>query len=169
MDHTIICFDEAAFRLVPVYRKRWFFKGEKPRAIFWWCNKKLNVFGALIDGQELFYDFFDAQNSITFKAFLSRLFETLDENKKYVFILDNASWHKTDVIKKYLAKNENVKVEYLPPYSPELNPIETIWKITRANETNSRFYENLDVLQEALENYWTKNNFMLNVSNYLCR
>lgn len=168
MDHIVVCFDEASFRLVPVYRKRWFFKGKKPQAIFWWCNKKLNVFGALINGQELFYDFFDAQNSITFKAFLSRLFEVLDENKKYVFILDNASWHKTDVIKKYLSEHNNVKVEYLPPYSPELNPIETIWKITRANETNSRFYENLDVLQEALENFWTKNTFMLKVSNYLC-
>lgn len=169
MDHTIVCFDEAGFRLVPVYRKRWFFRGEKPHATFWWSNKKLNVFGALIDGQELFYDFFEAQNTITFKAFLNRLFEKLDEHKKYVFILDNASWHKTDIIKKYLARHRNVKVEYLPPYSPELNPIETVWKITRANMTNSRFYENLDMLQEALENFWTKNNFMLNVSNYLCR
>lgn len=169
MDHTIVCFDECAFRLVPVYKKMWFFKGEKPRGKFFWSNKKINVFGALIDGKKLFYDFFDAQNSLTYKAFLSRFMKTLDENKQHVFILDNASWHKTDVIKNYLARSPNVKVEYLPPYSPELNPIETCWKITRANITNSRFYKNLEVLQEALEEFWTNNFFMLNVSNYLCR
>lgn len=147
----------------------WFFTGEKPRGIFWWSNKKLNVFGALINGQELFYDFFDAQNSITFKAFLNRLIETLDMNKKYVFILDNASWHKTDIIRNYLATFNNITVQYLPPYSPELNPIETVWKITRNKKTNSRFYKNLDLLQESLEDFWTNHIFKLNISNYLCR
>ncbi len=147
----------------------WFFKGEKPRGTFFWSNKKLNVFGALVNGEKLFYDFFDAQNSLTYKAFLSRFMKTIDKNKQYVFILDNASWHKTSVIKNYLARFNNVKVEYIPPYSPELNPIETVWKITRANITNSRFYKNLDLLQEALEEFWSKNFFTLNTSNYLCR
>jgi len=68
-------------------------------------------------GKSYFMIFFYAQNSIIFKAFLEGLFETLDENKKYVFILNNANWHKTDIIKKYLAKYENIKVQYLPPYS----------------------------------------------------
>lgn len=168
MDHTIVCFDECAFRLVPVYRKIWFLKGKKPNGLFFWSNKKLNVFGAYIEGKKLFYEFHIAQNSLTYLAFLSSFVETLDEKRKYVFILDNAGWHKTEVIRKFLAKQKNIKVEYLPPYSPELNPIETCWKTTRARITNSNCFKTLDSLQEKLENFWNRHFFTQKISNYLC-
>ena len=131
MDHKLVCFDEVSFRLVPVYRKMWYLKGQKPRGRFFWSNKKITIFGALKDNNELFCEDFTGQNSLTYKAFLSDFIDTLDKNKKYVFIFDNASYHKTDVIKNYLNKFSNIKVVYLPPYCPELNPIETCWKIKR--------------------------------------
>lgn len=145
-------------------------RGQKPRGVFFWSNKKLNVFGALTSENKFYYDFFIAQNSLTYKAFLSDFVETLDQRKKYVFILDNASYHKTNVIKNYLAKFDKfIKVEFIPPYSPELNPIETCWKITRANTTNSKYYKTVDELQDSLENFWNKHFFKLNFINYLCR
>ena len=57
----------------------------------------------------------------------------------------------------------------LPPYSPELNPTETCWKIIRANVTNSTYFPNLESMQENIENFLDGHFFMLNVSNYLCR
>ncbi|MBU1597292.1 MAG: IS630 family transposase [Nanoarchaeota archaeon] len=145
-------------------------RGQKPRGVFFWSNKKLNVFGALTSENKFYYDFFIAQNSLTYKAFLSDFVETLDQRKKYIFILDNASYHKTNVIKNYLAKFDKfIKVEFIPPYSPELNPIETCWKITRANTTNSKYYKTVDELQDSLENFWNKHFFKLNFINYLCR
>ena len=170
MDHILVSFDEASFRLVPVYRKVWFMLGHKPNGVFFWSNKKITVFGALTSNNDFFYDFYDGQNSLTYKAFLSDFVESLDKNKKYVFIFDNASYHKTNIIQDYLKKFKKfIKVEYLPPYSPELNPIETCWKITRAAVTNSTFFKTLDELQESLENFWIKHKFMLNFINYLCR
>ncbi|MEA3514010.1 MAG: transposase [Nanoarchaeota archaeon] len=50
-----------------------------------------------------------------------------------MFIFDNASYHKTNVIKNRLARYSNIKTIYLPPYCPELNPIETCWKTTRVD------------------------------------
>ena len=100
-------FDEAGFRLVPVYRRVWFIKGEKPKGFFFWSNKKLSIFGALIDGKKLF-----------------------------------------------LAKfNLMIKVEFLLPYSPELNSTETCWKIIRANVTNSTYFPNLESMQESIESF----------------
>lgn len=146
----------------------WFLTGQKPRSLFWWSNKKLNVFGAYIEGKKLFYEFHIAQNSLTYLAFLSNFIETLDKNKKYLFILDNAGWHKTSVIRNYVAKFSNIKMEYLPPYSPELNPIETSWKITRAQITNSNCFKTLELLQEKLELFWDRHFFTQKISNYLC-
>lgn len=161
-------FDEVSFRLVPVYRKMWYLKGQKPRGKFFWSNKKITIFGALKDNGELFCEDFDGQNSLTYMAFLSDFIDTLDKNKKYVFIFDNASYHKTDVIKEYLAEHPNIKVEYLPPYCPELNPIETCWKITRHEITNSNYFSTIEKLKSRLENFWQRNIFRLEFINYLC-
>lgn len=169
MDHTIVSFDEVSFRLVPVYRKMWYLTGQTPRGKFFWSNKKITVFGALKDDGELFCEDFDGQNSLTYKAFLSDFMETkIDENKKYVFIFDNAPYHKTSVIKNYLARFKNIKIQFLPTYCPELNPIETTWKTTRHQVTNSNYFPIIERLKERLENYWQKNNFKLKFTNYLC-
>ena len=169
MGHSIVTFDEAGFRLVPVYKRVWFFKGEKPKGVFFWSSKKLTIFGALIDGRKLFYEFYDSMNSLTFKAFLSEFIETLPKRKRFVFLLDNAGYHKTAPIMNYLSKFTRVKVEFFPPYSPELNPTETCWKIIRANVTNSTYYPDLDSMQESIESFLDGHFFMLDLPNYLCR
>ena len=169
MGHKIITFDEASFRLVPVYKRVWYMKGQKPKGFFFWSNKKLNIFGALIDGKKLFYEFYDSMNSLTYKAFLSSFVETLPKNNYYIFLLDNAGYHKTYPIIKYLNRFSRIKIEFFPPYSPELNPTETCWKIVRQNVTNSTYYPNLESMQENIENFLDKHFFMLDVSNYLCR
>jgi putative transposase len=168
LDYTKISFDEVSFRLVPVYHKMWYLKGKKPQGKFFWSNQKVTFFGALKDNGELFCEDYHGQNSLTYKAFLSDFIDTLDKSKKYLFILDNASYHKTNVIKNYLAKFPNIKVIYLPPYCPELNPIETVWKTTRHEITNSTYFETIDKLKERLGNYWERNNFRLLFTNYLC-
>jgi len=53
--HKIITFDEASFRLVPVYRRVWFIKGKRPQGVFFWSNKKINILGALVNGKELYH------------------------------------------------------------------------------------------------------------------
>ena len=169
MDHIIIAFDEVSFNLGTTYKIIWFPRGEKPRGAFFWSSKKLITLGALTSIHEFYYDFYTSQNSITFRDFLMNIAEKLDVNKKYVFIMDNASWHKTEIIKDYLSKyNKWISVEYIPPYSPELNPIETCWKVTRNAVTKSQYFPTLNEMQEKLEHFWTKHTFMQNFITYLC-
>ena len=170
MGYSIVTFDEAGFFLVPVYRRVWFFKGQKPEGIFFWSNKKLSIFGALINGKKLYYEWYDGLNSLTYKAFLSGFVESLPKKKKYVFLFDNAAYHKSSVIRNYLeGLDKNIKVEFFPPYSPELNPTETCWKIIRNNVTNSTYFPTMESMQEAIDSFLDKRFFMLNLSNYLCR
>ena len=122
-----------------------------------------------MQNQKLFYEFHIAQNSLTFMSFLSGLFETLKPEKNYVLLLDNAGWHKTQIILKYIAKQKNVKVEFIPPYSPELNPIETDWKVTRSRVTKSQFFIKIDDLQKALVDFWDNHVFTQRFISYLCR
>jgi transposase len=87
-----------------------------------------------------------------------------------VFILDNAGFHKTQTVRNLLNEYSSfISVEYLPPYSPELNPIETNWKVTKNAVTKSQYFPNIDAMQEALEKFWNKHFFMQDFITYLCR
>jgi transposase len=55
-------------------------------------------------------------------------------------ILDNARSNKNKKLEEFL-KTSKIKIHYLPPYSPNLNPIERLWKIMREAKTYNRYYE----------------------------
>ena len=170
MGHVLVAFDEASFHLSTTYKRIWFPTGEKPKGAFFWSSQKLITFGALTSEHCFYYDFFFAHNILTFRCFLRDFIETLDTKKKYVFILDNVGYHKTQTVKNLLSEFESfVFVEYLPPYCPELNPIETSWKITKNAVTKSQYFPTIDAMQDALENFWAKHIFMQNFITYLCR
>ena len=169
MDYELVSIDEASFQINTNYKRVWFPKGETPKGAFFWSKKKLTVFGALTSSHKFYYDFYCAQNSLTFRHFLRSVFEWLDNDKKYVIVLDNASFHKTDCVKNLLNEySPRITVEFIPPYSPELNPIETCWKVTKNAVTKSQYFKTIDEMQEALENFWTNHIFMQKFITYLC-
>jgi transposase len=150
----IVNFDEATFRLVPVKKRIWAKKGSKPRLPFWFSNTKANIFGALVNGQKLYYEWFDKLNSDYFIEFMKRFVKTLNQNQKYVFIFDNAPAHKSKKSREFLdSLGENIFIEYLPPYSPQLNCIETCWKIIRHDVTSSNFFKKIDLLKLGIDNF----------------
>jgi len=168
--YELVSIDEASFQLATNYKRIWFPKGEKPKGVFFWSNKKIITFGALTSSHKFYYDFFNSQNSLTFRCFLRNMFEWLDSKKKYVLILDNAGWHKTQCVKNLLEEQKHwIKVEHIPPYSPELNPIETCWKVTKNAVTKSQYFKTIDNMQDALEDFWHKHIFMQEFITYLCR
>ncbi|MCH9756018.1 MAG: transposase, partial [Gammaproteobacteria bacterium] len=54
-------------------------------------------------------------------------------------IWDNAGYHKSQAIRDFVKKT-NIELHFLPPYSPNLNPIERLWKIMHENVTYNRYY-----------------------------
>jgi len=166
----IVAFDEVKFQLEPVYKRIWFPSGEKPKGAFFWSSKKLLIFGALTSSHRFFYEFYDSQNSLTFRHFLRQVIRRLSRKKKYVFILDNVAFHKTQPVRNLLNEYSSfISIEYLPPYSPELNPIETNWKVTKNAVTKSQYFKTIETMQESLELFWEKHIFTQNFITYLCR
>ena len=50
---------------------------------------------------------------------------------------------------------ERFALNFLPPYSPELNPIERVWKLTRRRCLHNRDFPRLDEVTVAVENEFT--------------
>lgn len=83
--------------------------------------------------------------------FLKRLSREFKEDY-LILIMDNAVWHKS----KTLNIPENIELMFIPPYIPELNPIEQIWKEIRekvfANEVFPTLEHVIDRLCEIINN-----------------
>lgn len=63
-----------------------------------------------------------------------------------ILIMDRAGWHKS----KELKIPQNIKIIHIPPYSPELNPVERLWLYIKSNILRNKIYETLDDLQMTL-------------------
>ena len=67
-----------------------------------------------------------------------------DEN--IVMVLDGAGWHQS----KSFALPDNLRLHFLPPYSPELNPQENIWEELREKHFHNQAFDSLDALEDQL-------------------
>ena len=65
---------------------------------------------------------------------------------RIVMILDGAGWHKTGT----LVVQENMKLISLPPYAPELNPVEHLWDELREKSFGNLVFDSLDALEDHL-------------------
>lgn len=111
------------------------------------------------------YGFLDVQNGkqYAFKALRANSEETckvlnkigsMHRGKKIVIVWDNASWHKSAKIKAFLTKTKhNFHLINFPPYAPELNPQEHVWKTGRSHVTHNKFIANIDKETNAFVNY----------------
>lgn len=85
-------------------------------------------------------------NTGTMNAFLKILAaERRRPDERIVLIMDGAGWHKS----KGLVVPEGITILLLPPYSPELNPVENLWHYLRSHYLSNRAYDDYDALLEA--------------------
>lgn len=75
-----------------------------------------------------------------------------NQGSKILLVMDGAGWHKS----RQLQIPENIEILYLPPYSPELNPVERLWQYIKNNTIVNRVYESLDALEEAVYEFVIK-------------
>lgn len=72
---------------------------------------------------------------------------------KIYLILDRAGYHCSSGVKN-IAKKLNIKLFYLPPYSPNLNPIERLWKVMNEHARNNKFFKTAQLFKESILNFF---------------
>lgn len=114
------------------------------------CQKRLNVIGAInLDNHHIEYQAVDWINAKSIKTFLIQLINHHPDKKTIHLVLDNAGYHKSKEIKEFI-NSTKIKLHYLPPYSPNLNPIERLWKIMHEQVTCNQYYEKFQDFTEAI-------------------
>jgi len=143
--------------------RKWALRGKQPKVVSAPGREKTGYFGLvnMITGR-LITENSDQFDQHSFKDFLETVLFFTSEYRKIIIILDNAKWHHAKYIQRFLQKNkERIEFLFLPPYSPELNPIERVWKLTRKRITHNRFFCTMADLRCALmtQFFWWNTNY----------
>jgi transposase len=121
--------DETGIEGDPRPRRRWAKKGENIRQPYQGSHIRINVTGMIRPRSGDFYALeFSHSDTEVFQVFLDHANQDLKlERKRNLIICDNATWHKAKSL--HWGAFEPV---FLPPYSPDLNPIERLWLLIKA-------------------------------------
>jgi transposase len=140
--------DESGFEGDPRPRKRWDKKGRKTRVTKNGGHLRMNVIGMVCPRTGQFFAIEASHSdSVTYQAFLDEASQTVSFQRAVnVLIMDNASWH----LRKATDWHD-FQPKYLPPYSPDLNPIERIWLKMKAQWFNNYVCKNEDDLIARLD------------------
>lgn len=120
--------DETGVEGDPRPRRRWIKIGEKGRVTKNGDHVRMNVCGIINPrtGRAFFGEFTHSDTDV-FQAFLDEANKHLDfERPRQLLVLDNASWHRPKRL-----RWGRLEPLYLPPYSPDLNPIERLWLLIK--------------------------------------
>jgi len=119
------------------------------------CRKSCKVFGAVSIGANPKFHFRFEKNRFntgTYLKFLKRLIRYYSRRgKKIHLIADNVRFHKAKSLLDWIEdRRDQIELHFLPPYSPNLNPVEMIWQKTKRAATHNRFFNTLEDLRERL-------------------
>jgi len=145
--------DEARIGQQGTLTRLWARRGSRSRAVRDTRYQWAYIFGAVCPrrgvGAALVLPYADTE---AMNAHLAEISRCVAENAHAALVLDGASWHAAAA----LNTPENITLVLLPPYSPELNPVENIWEYLRKNKLANRLYETYEAILDACCTAWSE-------------
>ncbi len=134
----------------------WAKRGSRPRAMRDTRYQWAYIFGAVCPGRAtaagLVLPF---ANTEAMNRHLAEIARTVAPGAHAVLVLDGAGWHGA----RHLVVPDNISLLPLPPYAPELNPVENVWAYLRANKLAITVFDDYATIVDACCNAW---NFFAN-------
>jgi transposase len=146
--------DEARFGQQGTLTKVWAPKGSRPTAVkqtkYEWIYLYAAVEPATGESTALLAPHVNTATMSVFLRMLSEDVARTGRDDVAVVIMDQAGWH----VSKHLEVPENIWIVLLPPYSPELNPVENLWHWIKSHHTSNRAFADYEDLLDGVGTAW---------------
>jgi transposase len=143
--------DEARFGQKGRVCHRWFTRGQRPGGL---CDQRYiwtHLFAAVRPASgERFALVLPQVSTAAMDDFLAQFAAKLAEDEHAALVLDRAGWHTA----KRLVVPANITLIRLPPYSPQLNPVERLWLFLRERHLSHRLLNDYEAVVAALCRAW---------------
>jgi transposase len=128
----------------------WIRRGERKEVHTNTGRQRLNLSGAIdIISKRVLVREDDVLNAISIISFLKEVEEAYPSCKKVHVFCDNARYYRNKDVRAYIEKSKIV-MHFLPPYSPNLNPIERLWKFMYEHVLYNKYYEKFSGFKDAV-------------------
>jgi len=147
---TPIYFSDAVHPLHnPVISYGWVKRGQEREILSNTGRRRLNIHGAIdIQTTAAVIRYEDWVNADAVIRLLQDIEQRNPDAPVIYFICDNAPYYRAKVVTEYL-EGSRIKIIFLPPYSPNLNLIERLWKFFKRNVLYNRYYPTFDKFKGA--------------------
>jgi transposase len=148
-DTVVLCEDEMVLSSSTTFQKIWFKKGEYPKIEVSNTKKNKSIYGFLNikNGKE--HSFVKDWQNMHITVEVLKQIRALYPDQKILLFWDGAGWHRGSAVQNFIKEDGKINVIYFPPYSPEENPQEHVWKAGRSAVTHNKFIP--DIAQTAHE------------------
>jgi transposase len=147
IEHTrVFFFDESRFGTHSKIGHGWFETGKRSTVKIKLGYENFYLYSSVDikdgDNFSLILSNVNTENMNIFLLHMSKEYK----NDKMILIMDRAGWHKS----KDLKIPDNITIVYLPPYAPELNPVERLWQYIKSKILKNILYETIEKLESVL-------------------
>ena len=157
--------DEVHFQVQTTVTRKWAPKGSEPKVMSKPGKESVSYSGFVIPQTgELIVnkpEWFNYETTIESIRYFLQTAPKLEEGKQYCIVMDNAPWHKKAIrliwgesLPEYQDIRDKACYLRMPPYSPDLNPIEQVWRKTRREKTHNHYFADSHVLEDTVDSYF---------------
>jgi transposase len=133
----------------------WIKKGTDKPILTSASRTRMNLLGAInLDKMKVTIGSYETINSDSMVDFFDRLKEAYPKAPKIHMILDLGPYNVSKVTQE-AAQLRNIVLHYLPPYSPNLNSIERLWKVMNEHVRNNRFFKDAKEFRQSIMNFFS--------------
>jgi transposase len=144
--------DEARVGQQGTLTRVWAERGSRPRARRDQRYSWAYLFGAVCPARDYGVALvLPKANKDAMNLHLAEISKNVTPGNHAIVLLDGAGWHRTGG---RLRWPDNISLHKLPPYSPELNPVENIWQFLRQNRLSNIVFENYEAIVDACCTAW---------------
>ena len=153
---AILYEDEAMIRDYQAIMSSWFLKGKQRKIRTYGKHDGVKLVGYLdYETGQVYVEEHKKYDAKTFLQFLKNVLKNYPEGK-IVMILDNARIHHAILLQDFLKENQSrLQLVFLPPYSPNLNKIEGLWKWLKNSVVNNVFFNQVSEIKIAVQKFIT--------------
>ena len=139
--------DEGRFGLKSTYTRMWTEKGRTPTVPVIQGYKNFYTYSCVCPRNGDHFSLFLPEVSTEMMNIFLQEFAEEHQGEQVLMIMDQAGWHRA----KNLKVPHNIKIWYLPPYSPELNPVERLWRHLKKAAIHNILLLTLDQVIDAVQ------------------
>jgi transposase len=144
--------DEVGFQTEGTLAATWGIRGQATEVANYGRHGRMNLIGAFELGTGLFHGVLTSfrVNAMRFRRFIVSLKRRLGTDK-ILLVCDNASFHKAKAFTTWAESQAAwLRLEFLPAYSPDFNPIERLWRWIKTEHTHNRCWRSKQALRQHL-------------------